>query len=183
MINTMPDQLLQFTKHRPFPLPNNNWFIYQQWKDVLFLHSPVKPDAVRPLIPDCLTLDLISGYAWVSVVAFAITDMRLRMLPVLLILPEFNELNLRTYVQHGRTPGIYFLQINASSERVVLMNRLMTKLRYQYADIKKETSYHYFMTAEKGNNVLDIDFSPGPFYNEVSTLDRWLTERYCSYLE
>jgi uncharacterized protein YqjF (DUF2071 family) len=180
MIDIPASQLLQYTKHRPFPLPDKPWFIYQQWKDVLFLHSPVKPDVLRPLLPADLALDITSGYAWVSIVVFAITESRMRLFSMVPLLPAFNELNLRTYVVRDKIPGIYFLQIKANSERAVLMNRMMTKLRYRYADIRKTASLHYFMT-EKSNNILDIDFRPGPYFNEVPTLDRWLTERYCCY--
>jgi uncharacterized protein YqjF (DUF2071 family) len=181
MIVVPAEQLLQFTKHRPFPLPADQWFVYQQWKDTLFLHCPIEPDLVKPLLPAGLTLDTITGIAWVSVVVFTITDLRMRLMSVFPLLPAFHELNLRTYVQRDNIPGIYFLQIKASSERAVLVNRLMTKLRYQYAAIRKTPSFHYHMTADKGSNLLDIDFHAGPFLNDVPSLDRWLTERYCCY--
>jgi uncharacterized protein len=181
MIIIPAEKLLEFTKHRPFPLPEKKWFIYQQWKDNLFLHSPVEPKLVKPLLPAGLELDTISGYAWVSVVVFSITDLRTRFLPVLPLLPAFNELNLRTYVKYDNIPGIYFLQIKADSTKAVMLNRAMTKLPYQYADIRKTPSFHYHMNAEKEGNLLDIDFKAGSFFNEVPALDRWLTERYCCY--
>jgi uncharacterized protein YqjF (DUF2071 family) len=58
---------------------------------------------------------------------------------------------------------------------------MLTKLPYRYADIKRTDASHYFMAAESGSSMLDIDFHPGPFFYEVPALDRWLTERYCSY--
>jgi uncharacterized protein len=181
MITIPAKKLLQFTKHRPFPLSKKPWFIYQQWKDVLFLHSPVEPELVKPLLPDGLKLDVISGYAWVSVVLFTITDLRIRVLPVLPLLPAFNEMNLRTYVVRDNIPGIHFMQIKASDQKAVLLNRMMTKLPYQYADIRKTPEFHYLMNAEIEHNLLDIDFNSGPFFHDVPNLDRWLTERYCSY--
>src|SRR5687768_1736998 len=137
MIDIPASQLLQYTKHRPFPLPDKPWFIYQQWKDTLFLHSPIEPELVKPLLPAGIELDIMSGYAWVSVVVFSITESRMRLFSMVPLLPAFNELNLRTYVVRDKIPGIYFLQIKANSERAVFMNRMMTKLRYQYADIRK----------------------------------------------
>jgi uncharacterized protein len=183
MIINPSEQLLQFTKHRPFPLPDKPWLIYQQWNDVLFLHSPVKPDVVKRMLPAGLELDTISGYAWLSVVVFTITNTRTHLLPFIPMLPTFNEFNLRTYVRCNNIPGIYFIHIKASSQSAVLMNRVMTKLRYQHANIRKTPPCHYFMTAEKGSNMLDIDFNPGRFFNAVPALDRWLTERYCCYQE
>jgi uncharacterized protein YqjF (DUF2071 family) len=181
MITIPAKKILQFTKHRPFPISGKPWFIYQQWKNVLFLHIPVEPEVVKPFLPNGLTLDIISGYAWLSVVLFTVTDLRMRFLPFLPLLPSFNEMNLRTYVKSEDKPGIYFLQIKANNESAVLINRMMTKLHYQYADIRKTPSFHYFMTAEKENSLLDIDFQSGPFFHYVPDLDRWLTERYCCY--
>ncbi len=183
MIVIPTEELLQFRKHRPFPLPDKPWLIYQQWKDTLFLHCPVKPALVKPLLPAGLTLDTLSGIAWVSVVAFTITDLRMRVMSVIPMLPVFNELNLRTYVVRDNIPGIYFLQIKAGSHLAVLANRMTTKLRYQYADVRKTPAFHYFMSAGKENSLLDIDFNPGSFFHEVPALDRWLTERYCCYQE
>lgn len=175
------EKLLAFTKHRPFPLPEKKYLMYQRWTDTLFLHSPVEPQKVKPLLPAGLELDTNSGYAWVSVVVFSITDLRTRFLPVMPLLPAFNELNLRTYVKYDNKPGIHFMQIKANSRKAVIMNRTMTKLPYQYADLRKAPSFRYHMNAEKENNILDIDFHPGAFFNEVPPLERWLTERYCCY--
>lgn len=183
MITIPAKKLLGFTKHRPFPLPKKHYLIYQQWTDVLFLHCPVEPNLVKSLLPAGLDLDTISGYAWVSVVVFSITDLRTRFLPVVPLLPAFNELNLRTYVKRDNKPGIYFTQIKANSTQAVVLNKAITKLPYQYAEIRKAPSFHYHMNAEKEGNLLNIDFHPGSFYREVSPLDRWLTERYCCYQE
>jgi uncharacterized protein len=180
MINIIADQLLQFTSHRPFALPDKHWLIYQQWTDVLFLHSPVTPELVKPLLPRGLKLDTISGLTWVSMVLFAVSDMRMRLLPVPL-LPAFNELNLRTYVHYDNIPGIYFLQIKANSKSAVLLTNFITKLRYQYGDLQRFSSHHYGLTEESGSKMLDIDFLPGQYFDIVPTLDRWLTERYCCY--
>jgi len=180
MIN-IASKILEFTAHRPFPLPGKQWFIYQQWKDVVFLHTPVRPELVRPLIPPGLQLDTTSGYAWISVVLFEVADMRMRFMPVMPLVPEFNELNLRTYVQYDKIPGIYFTQIKANKKTAVTMTNLITKLRYQLADLKKLSQFHYSLTMEPGRNLVDIDFTPGPFFREVPALDRWLTERYCCY--
>lgn len=181
MITIPFDQLLQFTKHRPFPLSDTKWLLYQQWKDVLFLHSPVVPGLLKPLLPGGLTLDIISGYAWLSVVVFAVENSRARLMPFMPVLPPFNELNLRTYVRFNDIPGIYFLQIKASSKQAVFMNRVMTKLRYQYGDIRNIPPFHYLASTDSGSNILDIDFHPGAFFSVVPGLDRWLTERYCCY--
>ena len=183
MLTIPAEKLLSFAKHRPFPLPEKPYLIYQQWKDVLFLHSPIEPKLVKPLLPAGLEPDMISGYAWISVVVFSITDLRKRFVPFIPLLPTFNELNLRTYVKQDNQPGVYFMQIKTDSISAAIINRALTKLPYQHTELHKGPSLRYYMNAEKESNLLDIDFQTGRFINMVPSLERWLTERYCCYQE
>ena len=43
--------------HRPWPLPQTRWVLSMRWHDVLFLHWPIRPELIRPLIPNALELD------------------------------------------------------------------------------------------------------------------------------
>lgn len=181
MIREIADQLLRSTAHRPYPLPGRRWLIYQQWKDNLFLHMPVNSELIQPLLPAGLALDVIDGKAWLSLVIFAITDTRLHLLPGRPLLPAFNELNLRTYVQYNNIPGIYFLQIKTASRIAVLMNRLMTKLPYRLTHLVSRPPSQYYQHDKAENDILNVAFTPAQPVNEPSTLDRWLTERYCCY--
>ena len=45
------------TSHRPWQLPNSRWVMFMRWHDLLFLHWPIRPELVRPLIPTTLELD------------------------------------------------------------------------------------------------------------------------------
>jgi uncharacterized protein YqjF (DUF2071 family) len=181
MISEIADQLLQHTAHRPYPAPRRRWLIYQEWKDNLFLHLPVAPEQVQSLIPRNCRLDIIEGKAWLSLVLFAVTDARLHLLPSMPLLPAFNEINVRTYVQFNNIPGIYFLRIKAASRIAVLMNRLMTKLPYRLTNLVRMPSYRYIHQDKEEGNMLEIGFVPAGPVNEPSQLDRWLTERYCCY--
>lgn len=53
------------------------WVMTQTWNDLLFMHLPVPADILREQIPQGLELDTYNGKAWISIVPFAITDMRL----------------------------------------------------------------------------------------------------------
>jgi uncharacterized protein len=82
------------------------------WMDVAFVHFRVDPKLLQPRVP--FELDLLDGDAFVSIVSF--TQHRLRptiggRLAELLAAPlaQHEFLNLRTYVRHDETCGIYFL--------------------------------------------------------------------------
>ncbi len=47
-----------------------------RWHDLLFLHWPVVPDLIRPLIPQGLELDTFDGSAWIGVVPFRMSGVR-----------------------------------------------------------------------------------------------------------
>ena len=82
------------------------------WVEVVFLHLRVAPARLQPLIP--LTLDLLDGDAYVSLVAFTQKNLRPSLgaklaarLSAPLASHEF--FNVRTYVRAGEDRGIYFL--------------------------------------------------------------------------
>ncbi len=70
----------------------------QVWRDLLFAHWPIPPDALRLLIPPGLTLDTFDGQAWLGIVPFRMSGIRPRLLPALPWLSAFPELNARTYI-------------------------------------------------------------------------------------
>src|SRR5262245_45244876 len=82
------------------------------WIDALFVHFAVEPEALRPLVP--LDLDCLDGRAYVSLVAFTQRNLRPTVggaLAAWLATPLASHefLNVRTYVRHGDTRGIFFL--------------------------------------------------------------------------
>jgi hypothetical protein len=82
------------------------------WLDVLFVHFRMPPEKLAPLVP--LPLDLFRGDAYVSLVAFTQSRLRLAVggwLGALLVAPLAHHafLNVRTYVRHGNARGIFFM--------------------------------------------------------------------------
>jgi hypothetical protein len=72
-----------------------------RWRDTLFASWPVDPDLVAPRLPAGLAVDTFDGDAYLSVVPFAIEDIRPEGLPARLG-RSTPELNLRTYVAGER---------------------------------------------------------------------------------
>ena len=81
VIKQMETKLLSKTSHRPWPLPSEPWVMAMRWHDLLFLHWPVRPEVIRPLIPPDLELDTFDGSAWIGVVPFRLTRVRPRHFP------------------------------------------------------------------------------------------------------
>ena len=106
----------------------------QKWRDLLFIHWPVDPEALRPLIPAPLELDLFVGSAYVGLVPFTMTGVRPVGLPAVAGLSNFHETNVRTYVRLGdHDPGVWFFNLEAANSIAVLLARRLFHLPYHYA--------------------------------------------------
>jgi uncharacterized protein YqjF (DUF2071 family) len=113
---------------------------YQEWRDLLFLHFRVAASALRPLVPAALSIDERDGSAWVSATPFTLRRGRLRGLPPL---PDFHELNFRTYVSHpGGGPGIWFFSLDAASAVAVAAARLSVRLPYYRARMERGVGWY-----------------------------------------
>src|ERR687892_258604 len=46
--------IMDQTAHRPWPLPKKQWTLFMRWHDLLFAHWRIRPELIRPFIPDVL---------------------------------------------------------------------------------------------------------------------------------
>jgi uncharacterized protein DUF2071 len=102
------DPKLEEISHRPWPLPACRWVMAQSWHDLLFAHWPVDISALRKAVPSALAIDTYQGQAWLGVVPFRMSGVRLRGTPPVPWLSAFPELNVRTYVVAEGKPGVWF---------------------------------------------------------------------------
>ena len=113
----------------------------QKWRDLLFVHWPISPDALRPLIPAELELDLFDGTAYVGLVPFTMKGVRPVGLPAVAGLSSFHETNVRTYVRLGdRDPGVWFFNLEAANAIAVRLARSLFHLPYHFARCSWNTS-------------------------------------------
>jgi uncharacterized protein YqjF (DUF2071 family) len=177
--------VLNQTAHRPWPLPQKGWRLAMRWHDLLFLHWPVHPDLMRPLIPRTLELETFDGWCWIGVVPFRMSGVRPRYVPIPLAFPE---LNVRTYVSTPGRSGVWFFSLDAASWLSVRVARYFG-LPYYDAKMKVEpkgnaVDYESVRVHEKAAPAeFKASYRPtGPVYHAVAdTFDHWLTERYCLY--
>jgi uncharacterized protein YqjF (DUF2071 family) len=163
----------------------------QSWHDLLFAHWRVDREAIAPLLPSELTLDTYEGDAWVGVVPFRMSGIRLRGLPPIPGTSAFPELNVRTYVTHGNRPGVWFFSLDATNPLAVAVARTWFHLPYYRArmrcDAKGEGIDYESRRTHRGAPAGEFRarYGPtGPAYSSVrGTLEHWLTERYCLYAQ
>ena len=109
---------------------------YQRWRSLLFLHWPVSVEALRPLVPAGLTIDVHDGLAYVGLTPFVMRGVRPSLLPEALAF-NFLETNVRTYVHvGGRDPGVYFFSLDAASRIAVVAARVTFGLPYYHARMR-----------------------------------------------
>jgi uncharacterized protein YqjF (DUF2071 family) len=174
--------ILADTAHRPFELPTGAWRYYQEWNDALFLHWTISCDAIRCCLPRALNLDTFNGDAYVSLVAFTMQKIRPRVLPAIGYVSDFNEINLRTYINNDGKAGVYFLSIEAGKRLSVFIARALSGLPYVSASIARSKD-RYKSINDRTGNYMDATFEIGKQLSEKTSLDKWLTERYCLYLD
>ena len=178
------------TDHRPFPLPDRPWLFRQTWNDLLFAHWPADAEALRPLVPASVQIDTFGGSAWVGVVPFRMTGIAPRGLPAVPWLSATAELNLRLYVTHRGTPGVWFVSLDAASAPAVWVARNFFHLPYFHADMaaRREGESVVYRSARRRPErtaavALEATYRPtsGVFRSRPGTLEHFLTERYCLF--
>ena len=179
-------QLGTETAHRPWPLPQSPWIMFQSWRNLLFAHWPVSGEVLRALVPAALELDEFEGRTWVSLTPFLLTDLRARGVPAIPRLSQFPEMNLRTYVRVGDRPGIFFFSLDAASLAAVMAARTMYRLPYRHAEmsIRTEADWIFYESHRRDGQA---DFvgryraKGAPFQSAPGTLEHFLVERYALY--
>jgi uncharacterized protein len=181
--------LLEITAHRPWPLPRGPWIMAQSWHDLLFAHWPVAVAKLRPLIPAALQIDTFEGQAWIAVVPFRMSGVRLRWTPTVPLLSAFPELNVRTYVVHDGKPGVWFFSLDARNPVAVAIARAWFHLPYFRADMQCKPDAGSVVYQSKRTHRAAPPAALQCRYHAIGetlqpqpgTLEHFLTERYCLY--
>ena len=175
--------------HRPWPVPNTNWVMAQEWHNLLFAHWPVRPEALRQILPAGVKPDLHGGHAWLGVVPFEMRGVRFRGLPAIPGTSRFPELNVRTYVRYNGKPGVWFFSLDAANSLAVAVARAWFHLPYFHARMSCQqgsgaTEYASTRT-HHGAELAEFRASYRPTGSAVhpqpGSLEHFLTERYCLF--
>jgi uncharacterized protein YqjF (DUF2071 family) len=183
-----PYEILDDVWHRPWPMPDRAWIMKLSWHDVLFAHWPVDPQAIAPLVPSQLPIDVHDGAAWVGVIPFHMTNVAPRGVPALPFVSAFPEINVRTYVTLAGKPGVYFFSLDAGSAVAAAAARALFGLPYFTATIEvtAEAGTIDYVSRRHATGARIAEFRAGykplsPVASEPGSLEYFLTERYCLY--
>jgi uncharacterized protein YqjF (DUF2071 family) len=175
------------TAHRPWPVPGTAWLQGQTWERLLFAHWQVDGEALRALVPAELELQTFAGAAWLGITPFRISGFRLRGTPPAPVLSSFLELNVRTYVEYGGRPGIWFFSLDAASRLAVELARRVYRLPYFHARMSARSRagwIEYSSGRREHPAVWEGRYravgEPAPA--APGTVEHFLTERYCLYV-
>jgi len=146
---------------------------------------------MRAAVPPELELDLFEGAAWVAVVPFRMSGVRLKCTPALPWLSAFPELNVRTYVTRDGKPGVWFFSLDAGNPLAVKIARGWYHLAYFNARMALEEDAqgirYTSLRTHKGAAVGEFRgrYRPtgGVYAAKSGSLEHWLTERYCLYAQ
>lgn len=176
------------TQGRPWPSGPLPWIMRQTWRELLFAHWPVRPEALRPYVPSVFPLDTWEGEAWLGIVPFRVSGARVRLLPPIPGMSAFPELNVRTYITLNGKPGVYFFSLDAANALVVTMARLLYRLPYRFAAMnvsRGDSGAVLYASRLPGKESIRFEASYRPvsevYHAEPGSLEHWLTERYCLY--
>jgi uncharacterized protein YqjF (DUF2071 family) len=166
-------------------------FLFSHWRRAVFLHFETDAKILQREVP--FELDLHEGRAYVSLVAFHLEKMRMRLdgkISEWLMKPVATHelLNIRVYVRHGNETGIYFLAEYLPNQISFRLGPPMYGLPYRLGKL----NYHheperdeFFGEVRASGNILryqieleqPLDFQP----SEAGTLDEFLLERYTAF--
>jgi len=175
-------EILKIKNHRPWELPNENWSLYQEWNNAIFLHFKVELEELKQYIPKELEIDLFEKKPWVSVVAFTMEKIRPKNIPAFSPISNFHEINIRTYVKMNNKTGVYFLSIEGGTKLSCKIAKFISELPYRYSLIER-TSKLYSSSNLIFKDELCFKFEIGKQIKHKSKLDNWLTERYALFQE
>src|SRR5947209_10680339 len=168
-------------------MPAGPWVMAQSWHDLLFAHWQVDRTVLQSLLRPQLQVDTFEGSAWLAVVPFRMTGVRLRGTPALPWLSAFPELNVRTYVKCDGKPGVWFFSLDAGNALAVAIARAWFHLPYFHARMRcaNQDGWNHYDSERThlgaSSALLKCRYRPmgEVFSARRGTLEYFLTERYC----
>lgn len=124
----------------PRPRPQGRPAGFQRWRELLFLHWRLAPEAVQRLLPEGLEVDTFEGETFVGVVPFTMRDVSPWWAPAVPGISNFHELNVRAYVRRNGEPGVWFFSLEAAASIAVVIARTFWHLPYHRAAMSLDRS-------------------------------------------
>lgn len=160
----------------------------QGWHNLTSVHWRYPPEAVQRLLPDGYVVDTFDGAAWVGLIPFQMSRIRVPKLPALGPLSTFPETNIRTYIvaPDGRR-AVWFSSLDITRLIPVIVARTAYRLPYCWARMAienrgSEVSYRSIRRWPRrtsgARSTVRIRIGPEIPDGEVTALDHFLTARW-----
>jgi hypothetical protein len=145
--------MLALLKDHPFA-------VQAHFSSSLVLTFALPKEKLQPLIPECLTLDMLSNeHAFLAVAMVQTTDLRPKGFPSFLG-SDFFLIGYRIFVRYTnnegkRLRGLYILRSETDSKWMEYIGNLFTRYKYTTTDIlqEREASHIAISSAHSGFNV------------------------------
>ena len=156
--------------------------LVQRWTDLAFLHWPVAPERVAPLLPAGTVPDTLDGVSYVGLIGFRMVGAGLLRGPGIPYFGTFCETNVRLYSVDGRgRRAVVFLSLDAERLVPVLGARLALRLPYVWSrmrltrdgDVLTYRSRRFFSSAASRFRV-----RAGAPITEPTALEHFVTARW-----
>lgn len=173
--------------HIPFEMPSRKCTLYQNWKQLTFMHWKVDADMLQKYIPEGLEIDLHEGHTYIGAIPFTMEKVRPRGLPWVPFISTFGEFNIRVYVTKDGVPGVLFLTLDAQSRVTCFHAPRSYGLPYRYAKSKVhvESDDRYVWSSRRkngGQSLIGSTQKTGPMQRaKKGSLEYFLFERYSLY--
>lgn len=159
-------------------------FMRQRWEDLLFCNWAVPDEALRPLVPEPLEIEVFDGSAWLSVVPMWMGEVSIGGRPPDPGVSGFPEVNVRTYVRFGGHAGNWFFSLDTAHQVTVDAGRGLFHLPYFIADTSMERGdENTFRSVRTDGTELDVSYGPvgTELKPEEGSVEHFLTERYSMF--
>ena len=176
------------TRHRGEQVPSADppslvgpALLKQTWRDLLFVHWPVRPETVARFFPAGTRPDTLDDDTYIGIVGLTMSSTHVG---GLLGIGSIDELNVRLYsVDDAGRQGVIFRSMDVSRPDVAFVGRLSLGLPYLWSDVQM------FHSAERGRGVrvrrrrtpkllAQVEVEIGERLNDPSPLDVFLTARF-----
>jgi uncharacterized protein YqjF (DUF2071 family) len=122
--------------------PVRRSLLVQRWADLTFLHWPVDPALVAPLLPAGCRPDLLDGRTYVGLIAFRMEGVGFFRGPGVPYFGDFCETNVRLYsVDANGHRAVVFLSLDAERLLPVLIARAWLRLPYMWSRMRLSRQY------------------------------------------
>ena len=167
------------------PRPVRHPLLSQSWRDVTFLHWPVRPELVAPHLPPGVRPDVLDGVSYVGLIGFRMVGLGFGRGPGIPYLGTFSEVNVRLYgVDDAGRRGVVFPSLESSRLLSALAARAGLRLPYMWSAMRiarANDEVHYETRRRAlGPKPASSRFSVrvGDPIAQPTELETWLTARW-----